>query len=365
MSQPDPHHLAAVQQMMETLGVSISDLTDTPGQASSRALVPTVREFHAVVLALATPGQRRTYANHWRSLVAEYGERQLHDLRKTELETVVQAAKTNARRRANSREGRGAQENCVAALRHFFAKAVDDGLLRDNPALKLTKPRRHASDRRPLKPAEVEQLHQVCATTGDDPSLDTLLFRFHLETGARRGGGLALRLRDLNHDEQTVLLREKGETQRWVPVSATLLAALLEHAASRGATEPDDSTFRYKPRRGQTAGRPLTYRRYDNLYARWQAALPWADKVHVSGHWLRHTAVAEVERLAGFGAARRFAGHQDESAATTLTYIRSDTEAVAAATAIRTGEAHPLAPNALPCPRESQAGQVGEAGPAD
>jgi len=348
MSLPDSTNIALVRQLMDSLGVTTADL-DGPASASAQPLlgVPTVAEFHVTVLALATEGQRRTYANHWRSLVEMYGARLVNSLRKTELEAVTQAAKKNSRTRANSRNGSGAQENCVAALRHFFTKAVDDGLLRENPALKLVKPKRQASHRRPLKPEEVEQLWTVTVTTGNDPALDALLFRFHLETGARRGGALALRVRDLNRKNQTVLLREKGETERWAPVSSTLLDALEDHTASRGAAAPDDALFRYKPSKGAAAGRPLTYRRYDNLYARWQAALPWADQVHVSGHWLRHTAVAEVERLAGFGTARKFAGHRDESAATTLTYIRADDEAVAAAAALRSGEAHPLAPRAL------------------
>jgi integrase len=346
MSLPDANNIALVRQLMDSLGVTAADL-DADALVPASRPVPTVEAFHATVLALATDGQRRTYANHWRSLVEAYGERPVNGLRKTELEALAQAAKRNARTRANSRKGSGAEENCVAALRHFFTKAVDDGLLRENPALKLVKPKRQASHRRPLKPEEVEQLWTVTVTTGNDPALDALLFRFHLETGARRGGALALRVRDLNRKRQTVLLREKGETERWAPVSATLLDALEDHAASRGATAPDDALFRYKPGRGAVVGRPLTYRRYDNLYARWQAALPWADQVHVSGHWLRHTAVAEVERLAGFGTARKFAGHRDESAATTLTYIRADDEAVAAAAALRSGEAHPLAPNAL------------------
>ena len=345
MSQPDATSIALVRQMMETLGVTAADL-EAAGALPAAAAVPIVQEYHQVVLNLASPGQVRTYANHWRSLVAAYGDRPLNGLRKSDLEVLAKEAKSGARTRANSRNGTGAQENCVAALRHFFAKAVDDGYLRESPAARLAKPQRQPSHRRPLRPEEVEQLWNVTVSTGNDPHLDSLLFRFHLETGARRGGALALRLCDLNHKDQTVLLREKGETERWAPVSKTLLDALVDHASSRGAVEPEDAVFRYKPRRGTAVGAPLTYRRYDNLYERWQTALPWADQVHVSGHWLRHTAVAEVEKLAGFGTARKFAGHRDESAATTLTYIRGDDAAVAQAASLRSGEAHPLAPDA-------------------
>jgi hypothetical protein len=45
------------------------------------------------------------------------------------------------------------------------------------------------------------------------------------ETACRRGGALALRPRDLDREQCLVLLREKGETFRWQPVSPTLMAA--------------------------------------------------------------------------------------------------------------------------------------------
>ena len=63
------------------------------------------------------------------------------------------------------------------------------------------------------------QINEVAATTGDDPELDTLMLRLHTETACRRGGALALRPQDLDPDQCLVLLREKGETVRWQPVS--------------------------------------------------------------------------------------------------------------------------------------------------
>ena len=66
--------------------------------------------------------------------------------------------------------------------------------------------------------------------------------RLHAETACRRGGALALRPRDLDREQCLIMLREKGETFRWQPVSPTLMAALAQHAeepptASGGAHE--------------------------------------------------------------------------------------------------------------------------------
>lgn len=224
---------------------------------------------------------------------------------------------------------------------------VKDGYLTDNPALQVEKPKQQESHRRPLTPQERADVWRIAVTTGNDPHLDGLLVRFHEEVGARRGGALSLRIRDLDEVGLRVYLREKGKTDRWVPVSRTLLRPLLDHAQARGATGPQDAVFRQKPKRGEKVGAPLTSRRYDNLAKRWQTQLPWATTDLVSVHWLRHTAIAEVERLAGLSVARKFAGHTDDAGVTTLSYTKASPAEVAAAQSQRTGEAHPLAPDAL------------------
>jgi hypothetical protein len=66
--------------------------------------------------------------------------------------------------------------------------------------------------------------------------VDTLLLRLHTET-ARRGGALALRPADLDPDQHLILLREKGETVRWQPVSPTLMARLVRHGQDRHAPD--------------------------------------------------------------------------------------------------------------------------------
>ena len=158
----------------------------------------------------------------------------------------------------------------MAALRCLYQRAVDDGLITeaDNPARKVAKPRRLPTTRRAVPDTRLAEINQVAATTGDDPELDTLLLRLHTETACRRGGALALRPRDLDPDQCLVLLREKGETVRWQPVSPTLMARLVEHGRERHAPA-DGQLLRYAD------GRPITSRRYDHLWVRIGRHLPW------------------------------------------------------------------------------------------
>ncbi|WP_053719079.1 tyrosine-type recombinase/integrase [Saccharothrix sp. NRRL B-16348] len=99
--------------------------------------------------------------------------------------------------------------------------------------------------------------------TGSDPMLDALLLRFPLETAARTGGALALRARDLDPDQSLVRLREKGSTQRWQPMSPTLMEHLLHHARDRGVRDENDKVLRY------ANGAPLTLPHYEWLWHCW------------------------------------------------------------------------------------------------
>src|SRR2546430_1139236 len=112
-----------------------------------------------------------------------------------------------------------------------------------------------------VAPARLAAINEVAASTGDDRDLDTLLIRLHTETACRRGGALALRPQDLDPDQCLIFLREKGGTSRWQPVSPTLMRHLLAHHEQRGDGDRKQVLLRYRD------GRPLTYRRYDSLWA--------------------------------------------------------------------------------------------------
>lgn len=125
---------------------------------------------------------------------------------------------------------------------------------------------------------------------------------------------------------------------RWQPVSPTLIALLRHHADQRNAA-PDRQLLRY------LSGRPIAHRRYDHLWVRLGAHLPWVAAQQISTHWLRHTTLTWVERHFGYAVAQAYAGHTDSKGehTATATYVRASVHEVAAALAALTGEPHPLA----------------------
>jgi integrase/recombinase XerC len=314
--------------------------------------VPTFADYVPVVSATVTAGTRKAYGSYWNRVTEQWGARRLDEPTPSEIKQLVVYVRANAVSRRNARGGRSAAENLIAALRCLYKHAEDDGFIdeRDDPARKVPKPRRLPSTRRAVADTRLAEINQVAATTGDDPELDALIPLSHTKTPFPHGAALALRPADLDHDECLVLLREKGETVRWQPVSPTLMGALVRHAEERHAP-PDGRLLR------DTDGRPVTYRRYDGLWVRIGRHLPWVRTQQISTHWLRHTTLTWVERNYGFAIAHAYAGHTDgadDTGSATSTYVRATLTEVATALAALTGEPHPLA--------EPEGGQHGSAG---
>ncbi|MGY1981881.1 hypothetical protein [Nocardia gipuzkoensis] len=68
-------------------------------------------------------------------------------------------------------------------------------------------PTRQPSHRYAIPSNQLSEIWTVAATTGNDPDLDALILRLHIETACRRGGALALRPHDLDPDQCLVYLR--------------------------------------------------------------------------------------------------------------------------------------------------------------
>jgi integrase/recombinase XerC len=332
----DTEALAAARLLLSRMGIDPAELVSV---AAPRAPLPTFAAYIPVVAGAVTAGTGRAYGSYWARLEAVWGQRRLDEPTPSEIAQLVEQVKATAVVRRTSRGGRNAAENFIAALRCLYRQAERDGLISEaeNPALKVAKPRRLPSTRRALTDPQLAEINRIAATTGDDPELDSLLLRLHTETAARRGGAINLRPRDLDPDQCLILLREKGETVRWQPVSPTLMTHLLAHAEHRGAADRYGQLLRYGH------GEPITYRRYDHLWERTGRYLPWVATQNVATHWLRHTTLTWVERNFGFAVAHAYAGHNDATDSATITYVKATICDIAAALAALTSEPHPLA----------------------
>ncbi len=333
--------IEAARLLLEKMGVDPADLLATPAERSD---VPVFQDYIPKVSEAVSDGTRRVYAPYWNRVLQAWPRRRITEPTPSEISQLAEQIKATAVKRKNARGGRGAAEHLIAALRCLYNYAVADGILTEaeNPAARVPKPRRLRSARMALPDHRLNELSQVAASTGNDPALDTLLLRLHMETACRRGGALALLPSDLDPEQCLIRLHEKGETIRWQPVSPTLMAHLIAHGQSRGGLGSGQRLLRY------ASGRPISARRYDYLWERLGEHLPWVKTQQVSMHWIRHTILTWVERQFGFAVAQAYAGHEDRgrgvrSMAAMATYVRAGLPEVATALAALTGEPHPLA----------------------
>jgi integrase len=188
------------------LGVTIDDLIAeaSSGAPGTPGTGPTVAEYVEIVTASFSKGTADTYKSYWGLLIDRLGERPIGSVGVDDSEAVVVDAVERARRNRPGSDGRSARESCIGALRALFARAERADLVTRSPAAQLEKPRRLPNRRRALDDGELREVIEAVRTTSQDPDLDLLLIRFHLESGARREGALNLRLRDLDRARSTV-----------------------------------------------------------------------------------------------------------------------------------------------------------------
>jgi integrase/recombinase XerC len=326
----------AARLLLGRLGVSVEQLLDAGTAAPD---VPTFDVYIARASDAVTSGTLRVYETYWNRVRDVWGDRRLDEPTALEIRQLAEKTKGMVIIRRNARGGHFAAEHMIASLRCLYRFAVADGLVpeRNNPAIRVPKPRRQANSRRALLDAQLAQINTVACSTGNDRDLDSLLLRLHVETACRRGGALALRPVDLDREQCLIRLREKGETDRWQPVSPTLMRHLLRHCDERTDGNAHSQLLRYG------TGRLVTRRRYDHLWHRIGEHLPWVAAQQVSTHWLRYTTLTWVERHFGYAVARAYAGHNGRTDfGTTATYVRADLYEVALALANLSGENHPL-----------------------
>lgn len=304
----------ALRAVAMQFGATCEDL-ERIGRRLGASAVPTLASFAPEARRLLSGRTADTYGHHIDRLVAEFGDRRLDQITPLELERLALEARNTALSRRDARHGFGAQESFVNATRFVFACALRSGHLGQNPAASLRRPRRRRSIRRALSAEELSALFQAVVATSRDPDLDLLVLAFARETACRREGILNLRRRDLQ-TTPSVILYEKFEEQREIPVSRALANALASHHQAR-VNDDEETLFRYR------SGRPLTDRHFDTIFKRAGTHLPWVRALGVSLHWIRYSTLTDVRMISGERVAAAYAGHGDASGGVTGLYTRA------------------------------------------
>lgn len=303
----------ALRAVVASFAATQEDLQRIAGSLD-RSSVPRVEDFARIAVGMLTGRTLRTYRHHIERLVADFGDRRLDEVSLLDLERGAVKVRTDAMTRRGARHGFGAQESYVNATRFLFMCAVKAGHLKNNPASGLARPRRRRSARRALSSDELRSVFNAVLATSRDPELDLLVLAFARETACRREGILNLRTADI-HPTPSVVLYEKFDEQREIPVSRALMLALLAHVDERAPS--CHRVFHY------SNGRCLTDRRFDTIFNRAGRFLPWAGSLGVSLHWIRYTTLTDIRMTSGERVATAYAGHGDGAGGVTALYTRA------------------------------------------
>jgi len=182
---------------------------------------------------------------------AALGDRPLASVRQADWDTLARWAQTRAQKRVavrnlargaagrltHAHDGRSAVEHLRNLVGKLYELAAGDEVpgVRGNLAVTMTHESRPAPKPRGYSEAQLTELWSALFTSGsNDVELDMAIVWFCLETGARRGGPLTIRVGDLLFHAGKVRLGEKNGKVDDQPASQRLLAFLLGHALRRG-----------------------------------------------------------------------------------------------------------------------------------
>ena len=294
------------------------------------------------------PTTQETYESRIRlHIIPEIGDIPLNKLTQNDLQQFYGRIKNSGRKRFNDKYGKGLSDRmvrmCHATCRSALEKAVQDGLIRVNPAIGCKLPPKKA---REMQVLDREELQKFLIQAQADGYYE--LFLLDLCTGLRRGELIALQWGDLNFETGVLTVNKQaytvnGELQIIPPKAKASVRKLVLPpavvAVLREYKKTVDSRWMFpSPVKEDCPITPGVVRR------RLQLILEHAGCKHVRFHDLRHTfATLALENGMDVKTLSAMLGHV--SAATTLdiyTHITDDMQRAAAANIDRSiGKAEP------------------------
>ena len=145
-----------------------------------------------------------------------------------EVDAVFLSAYLTVRRNNDKIDSRTAAK-AVSALRSFFRFAMDEGLVKDNPAFLLESPRRRMRLPEVMDKEAVEELLNKVDTSTPLGLRDRCLFELIYSAGLRVSEAVGLNIRDIDINSGTAKVKGKGNKERITLFGAEAAEKLTEY----------------------------------------------------------------------------------------------------------------------------------------
>ena len=216
----------------------------------------------------------------------------------------------------------------LSAIRQLYRFAFEEGWRTDNPAARISGPKRAKRLPKTLSEADVDALLNAARETGrkTDRIRNTCMMELLYATGMRVSELVSLPVAAARGNPQMLLVRGKGGKERMVPLSPPARAAIIDWLGVRDASEDTAriqsgtpvSKFLFPSR--SKAGHMTRHRFY--LMIKEFAAAGGVSPAKVTPHTLRHAfATHLLARGADLRAIQTLLGHADVGTTEIYTHV--------------------------------------------
>jgi integrase/recombinase XerC len=210
--------------------------------------------------------------------------------------------------------GRAAATVCrkITVLSVFFGFLMDLGELNSNPARRIPLPKPASRIPNAISEEDAQQLIGAA-----ESPFERAMLLLMLTAGLRRSEVGAIRLEDVDLENEALLVRGKGAKQRMVPLMPQTAEAIRNYLAARPNV---DQPYLFLSPQGQRLANDFLNRTLRRILARAGLAK------RITPHMLRHTFATHLVRNGvDVRTVQELLGHSDLE--TTANYLHSDTRA--------------------------------------
>ena len=220
-------------------------------------------------------------------------------------------------RRGTDNINSGSAAKAISALRSFFRFAMDEGLVRDNPACIIECPKRAATLPEVMDRETVEALLETVDVKTPLGIRDRALYEMIYSAGLRVSEAVSLNIRDVNLEEGFARVKGKGNKERFVlfgKKASDKLKQYLKEGRGKLAGKVNKTDALFIGRNGKRLSRKGIWKNY----AKWASYAGTSSHLHT----LRHSfATSLLEGGADLRTVQELLGHADLSTTQIYTHV--------------------------------------------